>query len=260
MALRSIVPCEPEVTRSGQPMTVALDSEPALSPAGLESSSDPAIQRLLVENSSLRAAFDGISQRLARVEDEKSRFFDEGIFDLVNSIAGKRESKTETELDPMLRQENAELRRALEQASLLSEELEKQNSAAQDRTRDLESEQALLMERLQRVETETEPGFTHEESLEIKSQLERMRRMLQMGSMECAKALSTQEDDIISNLDDQVQQLQRKLQEAEARASSLESENVLLRGTQLDEPVGVQPDLQEPIPQPLHIDDIDEAW
>lgn len=50
---------------------------------------DAIVQRLLHENASLRHAFSEASRRLARIEDDKSRFFDEGIFDLVNSVCGQ---------------------------------------------------------------------------------------------------------------------------------------------------------------------------
>lgn len=46
------------------------------------------IQRLMLENVSLREAFTHANTKLSQLEDEKMRFFDEGIFDLVNSVCG----------------------------------------------------------------------------------------------------------------------------------------------------------------------------
>jgi len=47
------------------------------------------IQGLVTENASLREAFSEANRRLSRLEDEKLRFFDEGIYDLVNSVCGQ---------------------------------------------------------------------------------------------------------------------------------------------------------------------------
>lgn len=47
------------------------------------------IQRLMLENATLREAFSDANRRLSELEEEKQRFFDEGIFDLVNSVCGQ---------------------------------------------------------------------------------------------------------------------------------------------------------------------------
>jgi hypothetical protein len=46
----------------------------------------PTVQRLVAENTSLREAFHDANRRLSQLEEEKTRFFDEGVFELVNSV------------------------------------------------------------------------------------------------------------------------------------------------------------------------------
>lgn len=48
----------------------------------------PTLQRLVEENTTLREAFQDANRRLSQLEEEKSRFFDEGVFELVNSVCG----------------------------------------------------------------------------------------------------------------------------------------------------------------------------
>jgi len=56
--------------------------------AGAASDLVPSVQRLVEENSSLREAFHDANRRISHLEEEKSRFFDEGVFELVNSVCG----------------------------------------------------------------------------------------------------------------------------------------------------------------------------
>jgi len=49
----------------------------------------PTIERLAAENVALREACAEANERLAQLEEEKQRFLDEGVFDLVNSVCGK---------------------------------------------------------------------------------------------------------------------------------------------------------------------------
>lgn len=51
------------------------------------SSVEPTVHRLVQANQSLRDAFQEASQRILVLEDDKSRLYDEAIFDIVNSIA-----------------------------------------------------------------------------------------------------------------------------------------------------------------------------
>jgi len=147
----------------------------------------PTIQRLVHENATLREAFNDASRRLSRLEDDKWRFFDEGVFDLVNSVcaqsgcgqAGERSMPQVRSLQPPstapilpvpvslataspphalrleeekrsaeLSGENEELRLELARASEVGEALEQQHQAAEDRMLALEQEQAWLAERL----------------------------------------------------------------------------------------------------------------
>jgi hypothetical protein len=49
----------------------------------------PTIERLAAENVALREACAEANERLVQLEEEKQRFLDEGVFDLVNSVCGK---------------------------------------------------------------------------------------------------------------------------------------------------------------------------
>jgi len=49
----------------------------------------PAIERLAVENAALRQSVALANERLSQLEEEKQRFLDETVFDLVNSVCGK---------------------------------------------------------------------------------------------------------------------------------------------------------------------------
>jgi len=149
----------------------------------------PTIQRLVCENATLREAFDDANKRLSRLEEEKLRFLDEGVFDLVNSVCGHTggsatggpdvwNSESAVTMSPQqlalspnsalaarvrrsaeerrsveLSGENEELRRELARASELGEALEQQQQAAEDRMHSLEQEQAWLAERFRRVAT-----------------------------------------------------------------------------------------------------------
>lgn len=143
----------------------------------------PTIQRLMHENTALREALEDANGRLSRLEDEKLRFFDEGIFDLVNSVCGQagdgarggdddvvaqlktwdllaspkeanalslsqsrryEEEKRSAELSG----ENEELRRELAYAREVGDALEQQQQAAEDRMHSLEQEQMWLNSRL----------------------------------------------------------------------------------------------------------------
>jgi len=48
------------------------------------------LEHLVQENVALKEAFLDANKRLSRLEDEKHRFFDEGIFDLVNSVCDRK--------------------------------------------------------------------------------------------------------------------------------------------------------------------------
>lgn len=50
---------------------------------------DTDVQRLMLENATLREAYSDANRRLAELEEEKNRFFDEGIYDVVNSVCGQ---------------------------------------------------------------------------------------------------------------------------------------------------------------------------
>jgi len=150
--------------------------------AFLDPSLGPTIKRLIQENMTLREAFDDASQRLAMLEEEKWRFLDEGVFDLVNSVCVRKTPNlrkphqlaiavppisTFTPLSPAasaasvrryeedkrsseLSGENEELRQELARASEVGEALEQQQQAAEDRMYALEQEQALLANQLSR--------------------------------------------------------------------------------------------------------------
>jgi len=47
------------------------------------------LQQLVHENATLRQAFNEASQRMAALEDEKTHFFDQGVFDLLNSVCAQ---------------------------------------------------------------------------------------------------------------------------------------------------------------------------
>lgn len=197
---------------------------------------DVVVQRLLHENASLRDAFGEASRRLARIEDEKSRFFDEGIFDLVNSVCGQpastgsiddlvarlrqqwhtssppdaseAHSPAEGMMGPVLASssdislsldaacsigedrrgavelsgENAVLRRELEQASRVSEALEWQQRAAEDRTHDLEEERVRLVEHLRRGHGDPLPAAAHDPPAGTDEWLQDVTRFLQSDS------------------------------------------------------------------------------
>eukprot|EP00419_Tripos_fusus_P090937 CAMPEP_0172871478 /NCGR_PEP_ID=MMETSP1075-20121228/92106_1 /TAXON_ID=2916 /ORGANISM="Ceratium fusus, Strain PA161109" /LENGTH=442 /DNA_ID=CAMNT_0013721727 /DNA_START=200 /DNA_END=1525 /DNA_ORIENTATION=+ len=50
----------------------------------------PAIERLAVENAALKQSVAQANERLSQLEEEKQRFLDEAVYDLVNSVCGKR--------------------------------------------------------------------------------------------------------------------------------------------------------------------------
>ncbi|CAK0810763.1 unnamed protein product, partial [Prorocentrum cordatum] len=146
---------------------------------------NPMIQRLALENALLREQFNDAHARLQRLEDEKSRWMDEGVFDLANtlchsSVVDLRGSARQASLsDPSpelpspllldlspvsalstklrrgveqkrsseLMRENEELRQELAEASTMGETLETQQKQAEERMLQLEQEQAWLIER-----------------------------------------------------------------------------------------------------------------
>lgn len=251
---------------------------------------DAVVQRLLQENASM-------AKRLARIEDEKSQFFDEGIFDLVNSVCGQsgstgsyddlvarfrrqwpmRPSPDASEahspiasnlMGPILASssdislslgascrngedqravelsgENAELRRELEQASRVSEALEWQQRAAEDRTHDLEEERLQLVERLRSANHGTAPGgdatgprldsvpplpaAPQEQGAGRDEWLQDVNRLLQ-AQLELAESQAPPCQTPHAE-EDRVLDLERKLRETEARAQILASENSQLQ-------------------------------
>lgn len=143
----------------------------------------PTIQRLVVENASLREAFNHANQRLMQLQEEKQRFLDEGIYDLVNSVCGQTGKcgprKNGAQLQPRIADglsiplspcarapesvlsaqlrlseekkrseeftgENEELRRELARSSEEGEVLEQEQRAAEDRMHQLEQQQVWL--------------------------------------------------------------------------------------------------------------------
>lgn len=68
----------------------AFTNENSICKKGDKSSLVHTLERLVQENESLKAAFLDANKRLSRLEDEKHRFFDEGIFDLVNSVCDRK--------------------------------------------------------------------------------------------------------------------------------------------------------------------------
>eukprot|EP00929_Paragymnodinium_shiwhaense_P022432 TRINITY_DN14334_c0_g1_i1.p1 TRINITY_DN14334_c0_g1~~TRINITY_DN14334_c0_g1_i1.p1 ORF type:complete len:832 (-),score=164.19 TRINITY_DN14334_c0_g1_i1:115-2610(-) len=120
-ALRCIVPAAPRSSQPGRPVSqTSVESTKAGTPSvsvshlspikdrnGTHSSpsrmsaesglsgflDDPTIQRLVLENASLQDAVNEANHRLSRLEDEKWQFYDEGVFDLVNSMCGQSGSK-----------------------------------------------------------------------------------------------------------------------------------------------------------------------
>merc|ERR1719215_61769 len=82
------------------------------------------------ENVSLREALAAASRKLTKLEDEQQCFFDEGVFDLVNSMCGRSGKSEEDARYEQLRRENHELRLQL---------LDEQQSA-KDRIQELETE------------------------------------------------------------------------------------------------------------------------
>jgi len=152
----------------------------AHSARGSDATLEPTIQELLHENATLKEAFSEANRRLARLEEEKSRFFDEGVFDLVNSVCGQSGStrsygdlvarlrglagfepspkmSLQLPLSPTrsenLGKENAKLRRELARATELGETLEQQQRAVEDRAHALEQERAFLADRLTQCAT-----------------------------------------------------------------------------------------------------------
>jgi len=130
-------------------------------------------------NQSLQAAFDKASDRILELEDEKSRFFDEGIFDIVNSVVTNTQGlecahskvsenslcgllPTSIEDDGLemsssivsssferrtaveVSIENKELRRKLTDANEKGEKLERKQRAAEERRQVLLRERAWL--------------------------------------------------------------------------------------------------------------------
>lgn len=258
---------------------------------GGASTDDAIVQQLLQENASLRDAFSEASRRLARIEDDKSRFFDEGIFDLVNSVCGQsgstgscddlvsrfrrqwpnRPSADASEahtpvgsmMGPILSSssdismslgagrscddqraaelsgENAELRRELEQASKVSEALEWQQRAAEERTHDLEEERLHLVERLRchaKVATSGSPRGRCTPPLSAASYdppagsdewHQHVSRLLQAElelAEDRARPCRTPPSETERILD-----LERKLRETESRAEVLATENSRLQ-------------------------------
>lgn len=149
-----------------------------------------ALKKLVAENTALREAWNDANKRISRLEDEKMRFFDEGIYDLVNAVCGQKPGEPlrrrtfeqlqssptslqspppATMLSPTSLQsarsrrqeaekrsaelcgENEELRRELARASEVGEALERQQQQAEDRMHALEQERAWLAERLMRL-------------------------------------------------------------------------------------------------------------
>lgn len=136
-----------------------------------------ASQHLEAENADLRKAFHDATARLARLEDEKRRFFDEAVVDFVHDVRARRGPMPDScdDLTAQLRSmpgaewaapssgpqcpvavdvvpqrsrdlggENSELRHQLELASRAGEALEREYRATEDRTYALEREQARL--------------------------------------------------------------------------------------------------------------------
>lgn len=82
--MESIVHCLSPKATNGQPISFAFESG---------DDSPGAVRRLRQENSELRAALRAAEKRLAKVEEERSGFFDEGIFDLANAVFQAREAR-----------------------------------------------------------------------------------------------------------------------------------------------------------------------
>eukprot|EP00929_Paragymnodinium_shiwhaense_P036001 TRINITY_DN19343_c0_g1_i1.p1 TRINITY_DN19343_c0_g1~~TRINITY_DN19343_c0_g1_i1.p1 ORF type:complete len:909 (+),score=194.08 TRINITY_DN19343_c0_g1_i1:134-2860(+) len=62
-------------------------------PAPTAQSIAPLLRRLLKENAELRNAFGTARQRITALEDEQSRFLEEGVFDFVNAVHGHEQPR-----------------------------------------------------------------------------------------------------------------------------------------------------------------------
>lgn len=135
----------------------------------------PAIQRLVCENTALREALEDANTRLSQLEDEKLRFFDEGVFDVMNSMCDHTSyladasphatalslpqppcspptgSESEPARSEVLSGENAKLRMELVHAREVGDALAEQQKTAEIRMLSLEQEQVWLNERLVRL-------------------------------------------------------------------------------------------------------------
>jgi len=100
-------------------------------------------QRLKQENDSLREALAAASRKLTKLEDEQQCFFDEGVFDLVNSMCGRTGNSEEDARYEQLKRENHELRLQL---------LDEQQSA-KDRIHELEIEFRSFAQRVASMST-----------------------------------------------------------------------------------------------------------
>lgn len=89
-------PCVDEFEMSGQnspsmpSMLLGGSLSPVSGPSASWSGADAVdMKRLMFENATLREAYNDANRRLVALEEEKNRFFDEGIYDVVNSVCGK---------------------------------------------------------------------------------------------------------------------------------------------------------------------------
>lgn len=83
--------CESAVVHVLSPTISTSESTGVIASTG-ENGLAPTLEQLVQENATLREAFSETNKRLLRLEDERSRFFDEGIFDIVNAVCVQSDS------------------------------------------------------------------------------------------------------------------------------------------------------------------------
>jgi len=83
--------CESAVVHVLSPTISTSESTGVIASMG-ENGLAPTLEQLVQENATLREAFSETNKRLLRLEDERSRFFDEGIFDIVNAVCVQSDS------------------------------------------------------------------------------------------------------------------------------------------------------------------------